>query len=100
MSLFHVTFAANQKAFQRTMISRLVTLEEATEENSRKLNAITIQKGVSIKLPFKLPIDSQQDIDIAANWLDIADNRDSLVSFILLFRDNLHSFKNLGFLVL
>lgn len=82
ISFFHVD---DQKRFHRTILTRVVALEGMVEENSRKLSAISIQRGVSIQTPFKLPLSTSEDFETASSWLVDEENFNNFVSFLLRF---------------
>ena len=79
-----VIYTAAQKAFQKTMLTRLVSLEAIANENSRKLSAITAQRGVQVKTPFTMPIATIAELEKANSWLREGDNITNFVSHLII----------------
>ncbi len=54
------------------------------DETAKKMNAITIQRGIKLDLPFVMPLKSR-DMNTASEWLEVASNTSTLVSFVKFF---------------
>lgn len=59
-------------------------IRETIDETLRKVAAITVQRGLELALPIRLPCQSVDDVSTLSTWLEEADNCVDFVSYSIL----------------